>query len=171
VVLVIALPDPAPWVLAVGVASVAWRVAGRRFGWREAVGVLGVPVLVGLFGAAVALGALGRAWSGAAQTLNHLGPWATAGAGGAASVLVNNLPAAALLSARPPAQPLALLIGLDVGPNLFFTGSLAWVLWYRSGRAAGGRPRVRRTVLLGLVSAPLAGAAAVAALVATGAAR
>ena len=83
------------------------------------------------------------------------------------SVVVNNLPAASLLAARRPPHPYALLIGLNVGPNLFVTGSLAWFLWLRAARAAGGRPDVRRASLLGLASAPLAIAAAVGVLVLT----
>ena len=79
-------------------------------------------------------------------------------------MLVNNLPAASLLAARQPPHPFALLIGLNVGPNLFVTGSLAWILWLRAAKAAGGRPDVRRASLLGLASVPLAIAAAVGVL-------
>jgi arsenical pump membrane protein len=85
-----------------------------------------------------------------------------------ASVIVNNLPAAALLGARTPPHPFALLIGLDVGPNLWVTGSLAWVLWIRTARATGCRPPTTRAVAIGLVSAPLAMAAALALLGVTG---
>jgi arsenical pump membrane protein len=85
-----------------------------------------------------------------------------------ASVLVNNLPAASLLAARTPPHPYALLLGLDVGPNLFVTGSLAWVLWWRTTRAAGVRPPTTRAVVLGLVSAPLALALGLLALSVTG---
>ena len=129
---------------------------------------LGVPVLVALFGIAVALGTLGRAWSGPSTLLAHLDAPATAVTAALASVLVNNLPAASLLAARTPPHPFALLLGLDVGPNLFVTGSLAWVLWWRTTRAAGVRPPTRRAVVLGLVSAPLAVAAGLVALSATG---
>ena len=82
---------------------------------------------------------------------------------------MNNLPAASLLAARTPPHPLALLVGLNVGPNLFVTGSLSWILWYRSACAAGRRPSVGRVTVLGLASAPLAMAAAVGVLVASGA--
>ena len=85
------------------------------------------------------------------------------------SVLVNNLPAASLLAARQPPHPFALLIGLNVGPNLFVTGSLAWILWLRAARTAGGRPEIRRASVLGLVSVPLALTAAVGVLVLSGA--
>ena len=131
--------------------------------------VLGVPVLVGLFGLAVALGTLGRSWSGPATLLSHLDAWGTAAVAAVTSVLVNNLPAASLLAARQPPHPFALLIGLNVGPNLFVTGSLAWILWWRAATAAGGRPDVRRASLLGLASVPLAIAAAVGVLVLSGA--
>ena len=85
------------------------------------------------------------------------------------SVAVNNLPAASLLAARQPPHPFALLIGLNVGPNLFVTGSLAWILWLRAARSAGGRPDLRRASLLGAISVPLAIAAAVGVLLLGGA--
>jgi hypothetical protein len=56
-----------------------------------------------------------------------------------------------------------------VGPNLFVTGSLAWILWLRAARGAGGHPEVRRASLLGLISVPLAIAAAVGVLLLSGA--
>ncbi|GGM17792.1 SLC13 family permease [Nakamurella endophytica] len=50
--------------------------------------------------------------------------------------VVNNLPAtlvllAALGAGSPPALVLAVLIGVNVGPNLTYTGSLATLLWRR----------------------------------------
>ena len=116
---------------------------------RHVAGVLGVPVLVGLFGIAVGLGTLGRAWSGPAVLLSHLDQWGTATLGAALSVLFNNLPAASLLAARTPPHPYALLVGLNLGPNLFVTGSLAWVLWLRSARAAGVQPSIATAARIG----------------------
>ncbi len=84
------------------------------------------------------------------------------------SVLVNNLPAASLLAARTPAHPFALLVGLNLGPNLFVTGSLAWILWLRSARAAGARPSVARASRVGAIAVPLSMAAALGALMLTG---
>lgn len=167
-VLVLVLRSPAVPVLAVGVAAVglrAWNDAGSR---RSAVEVLGAPVLLGLFGLAVALGALGRGWSGPATLLTHLDNWGTAAVAGLLSVVVNNLPAASLLAARQPPHPYSLLVGLNVGPNLFVTGSLAWVLWLRAARTAGTRPDIRRAVTLGVLSVPLAIAAALLVLGAEG---
>jgi arsenical pump membrane protein len=171
-VLVVALRAPALPVAAVGVAAVLVRTgrsSERGPSARAALQVLGVPVLIGLFGLAVALGTLGRSWSGPATLLSHLDVWGTAAVAAVTSVLVNNLPAASLLAARRPPHPFALLIGLNVGPNLFVTGSLAWILWLRAAKAAGGRPDVRRASLLGLATVPLAIAAAVGLLVLSGA--
>ncbi len=170
-VLVLALRAPALPVAGVGVAAVLLRGRsdGRPGGWtRGALEVLGVPVLVALFGLAVALGTLGRSWSGPATLLSHLDAGGTAAVAALTSVLVNNLPAASLLAARQPPHPFALLIGLNVGPNLFVTGSLAWLLWLRAARGAGGQPDVRRASLLGVASAPLAIVAAVTVLIAEG---
>ena len=167
-VLVVVLRAPALPVAAVGVGAVVLRSGrhGRANGAptevpTQVLRVLGLPVLIGLFGLAVALGTLGRSWSGPATLLSHLDTWGTAAAAALTSVLVNNLPAASLLAARQPPHPYALLVGLNVGPNLFVTGSLAWVLWLRAARNAGGNPDVRRASLLGLASVPVAIAAAV----------
>ena len=174
-VLVVALHAPALPVAAVGLVAVALRTwRSRRSGdagdsVRSAARVLGVPVLVGLFGLAVALGTLGRSWSGPATLLSHLNAWGTAAVAALTSVAVNNLPAASLLAARQPPHPFALLIGLNVGPNLFVTGSLAWILWLRAARGAGGHPEVRRASLLGLISVPLAIAVAIGVLLLSGA--
>ncbi len=169
-VLVVALRAPAVPVAVVGVAAALIRFArrGSDRSLKDAVGVVGFPVLVGLLGVAIALGTLGRSWSGPATLLSHLDVWGTAATAALTSVLVNNLPAASLLAARQPPHPFSLLVGLNVGPNLFVTGSLAWVLWLRAARAAGGRVELKRASVLGLASAPLAIAAAVGVLVAQG---
>jgi arsenical pump membrane protein len=168
-VLVITVRSSALPVFAVGVLAAGTRVVQGRARIGQAWSVLGAPVLAGLFGAAVALGTLGRAWSGPAVLLSHLSAWPTAGFAALAAVAVNNLPAASMLAARTPAHAFALLIGLNVGPNLCVTGSLAWLLWLRSAKDAGARPSLRRASLLGLLAVPLAMAAALAALSVTGA--
>ena len=169
-VLVIVIRSAALPVFVIGAVAAAIRL--RRGGevtlgriWQ----VLGVPVLAGLFGAAVALGTLGRAWSGPAELLSHLSGWATAAFAAVATALVNNLPAASMLAARTPGHPLQLLIGLNLGPNLCVTGSLAWLLWLQSARDAGARPSLTRASRLGVIAVPLSIAVAVAALGVTGA--
>jgi len=165
---VLLLRSPAIPVAAVGILAAAIRLAQRRHRPGEIAEVVSVPVLAGLFGIAVALGALGRSWSVPADLLRHLGSWATAVVAAATSVLVNNLPAASLLAARTPVHPFALLVGLNLGPNLFVTGSLAWILWLRSAKAAGARPSVARASRLGAIAVPLSMAAALGALMLTG---
>lgn len=159
-VLVLVLQSPALPVAAVGLVSVGLRASSRTGQGERALDVLGVPVLIGLFGIAVALGTLGRVWSGPTTLLSHLDIWGTGIVAAGTSVLVNNLPAASLLAARTPPHPFALLVGLNIGPNLFVTGSLAWFLWLRAARSAGEEPSVAKASRLGVIAVPLAMAAA-----------
>jgi arsenical pump membrane protein len=162
--------SPAPMagvVVAAGVAAFAVSVGARRLVWSNAWAALNPPVLLGLFGLAVGLGALGSAWSGPSDLLRHAGSFETASVGALGSVVVNNLPAASLLAARAPTQPYALLIGLNLGPNLLVTGALSGVLWLQVGRLAGERPSPRRFSALGAVVVPVSMAAALGALTLT----
>jgi arsenical pump membrane protein len=84
--------------------------------------------------------------------------------GAVASVTINNLPAATLLSAHAPPHPLPLLIGLNLGPNLVCTGSLSAYLWYRAARGAGAQPSLKQSSVLGVALVPLTIAAALGAL-------
>lgn len=163
-VLILVLRSPALPVAGVGVGAVGARIATGRERLGHAMGVLGLPVLVGLFAVAVSVGALGRSWSGPTSLLSHLDAWGTAAVGALGAVVINNLPAAALLSARHLLHPYALLVGLDVGPNLLVTGSLAWFLWLRAARQVGARPSLATASRLGLLAAPLSIAAAVGVL-------
>ncbi len=167
-VLVVAVRSSAVPVLVTGLVAVGIRSARGQPAPGQVWQVLGVPVLVGLFGAAVALGTLGRAWSGPSVLLSHLSGWATAGFAALATAVVNNLPAAGMLAARPPSHPFQLLVGLNLGPNLCVTGSLAWLLWLRAARDAGARPSLARASKLGVVAVPISMALAVAALAVTG---
>lgn len=157
-VLVLVLPDPGLPVLAVGVLAVLARRGVGRAAVAEAVGPL---ALLGLFSVSVLLGALARAWSGPAELLASASPLETTAIGALAAILVNNLPAAVLLSASPPPHPRALLFGLNLGPNLAVTGSLSSYLWFKAARSAGAEPSALRFSLIG---APLAIVAMAAAL-------
>jgi arsenical pump membrane protein len=168
VVLVVALRSPAVPVLIVGVIAVAARVVQHRVGVRRAVSVLGLPVLLGLFGITIGLGTLGRLWSGPATLLAHAGTIGSAVVAALLAVLVNNLPAASLLAARHPHHAAQLLVGLNLGPNLFVSGSLAWFLWLRVARASGATPSVAQAARLGVVVVPLSMAAALGALALAG---
>ncbi len=76
--------------------------------------------------------------------------------GTAAATLLNNLPATLLLlpvvAPLGPVALLALLVGVDVGANLTYAGSLANLLWRRVLRRAGTAPSARDFTLLGLVT-------------------
>ncbi|GAA1481203.1 ArsB/NhaD family transporter [Gordonia sinesedis] len=81
--------------------------------------------------------------------------------------VLNNLPATLLLVplvAHQPALVLAVLLGVNIGPNLTYFGSLANLLWRDAMRRAGVRPSAREFVALGLCTVPPTLIAAVAAL-------
>lgn len=82
--------------------------------------------------------------------------------------LVNNLPAVLILipiTAGGGAGPLlATLIGVNIGPNLTYLGSLATLLWRRELRAHDHEPALGEFLRLGALTVPPALAAAVVAL-------
>jgi arsenical pump membrane protein len=160
-VLTIALRDPAIPVLAVGLSLAVIEIVPGRLRWPEVLRGIGPVVLISLFLVCVALGVLARSWDGPTQLLAGAGRWGTTGIGALASVLINNLPAAVLLSARPVAHPSALLLGLNVGPNIAASGSLSAFLWWRAARQVGAQPSLLAFSRQGI---PLAVAAMVLAL-------
>ena len=110
--------------------------------------------------------ALGRALPTGHGLLELL--WAAGIAAVLANVL-NNLPATlVLLSALGPhPQPaivLAVLLGVNLGPNATYVGSLATLLWRRVLAGRGHAPRTKEFLRLGAVTVPLTLAAAVVAL-------
>jgi arsenical pump membrane protein len=165
-VLTIALRNPAIPVLAVGLALAVIEIVRGRLRWPEVLRGIGPVVLISLFLVCVALGALARSWDGPAQLLAGTGRWGTTGIGALAAVLINNLPAAVLLSAHSVAHPSALLLGLNVGPNIAASGSLSAFLWWRAARQVGAQPSLlafsRRGIPLALAAMVLAlGAASI----------
>jgi arsenical pump membrane protein len=74
--------------------------------------------------------------------------------------VVNNIPATLVLlpvlAAGPTARLLALLVGVNVGPNVTYTGSLATLLWRRVVRVEELEPSRRAFFRLGLLATPLA---------------
>jgi arsenical pump membrane protein len=158
--LVLFLARPALPVLGVGLAAVLAAHVDRR----HVVEVIGPVTLAGLFLVAVGLGMLGRDWHGPASLIDAAGRAGTAALGAVAAVCVNNLPASVLLAPRLPAHPRALLIGLNLGPNLAVTGSLSAILWLRVARSLDARPSAARYSRLGAVVAPLSIAGSLAAL-------
>jgi arsenical pump membrane protein len=77
--------------------------------------------------------------------------------------LVNNLPAILIIApvalASGPAALLAALIGVNVGPNLTYAGSLATLLWRRLLRAQDTDVNLGQFLRLGAVTVPAALAA------------
>jgi arsenical pump membrane protein len=149
--LVLGLSRPALPVLALGlVVALAARVSVRSL-----VAAVNPLLLLGVLAVAVGLGTLARNVSSIGDLVVDAGRWETAWLAAGAAVLVNNLPAAVMLSSRLPAHPRALLLGLDLGPNLAVTGSLSAVLWWQVARAHAARPSALRYTLLGLALVPL----------------
>ncbi len=72
--------------------------------------------------------------------------------------VINNLPAVlVLLPLAAPAGPgaiLAVLLGVNIGPNLTYTGSLATLLWRRVLRQHGSGPSLWEFTRLGLLTVP-----------------
>ncbi|MET7517528.1 SLC13 family permease [Streptomyces sp. NPDC005480] len=83
---------------------------------------------------------------------------AVAGVAALLANLINNLPAVlALLPVAGPAGPapvLAVLIGVNLGPNLTYVGSLATLLWRRIVHAHDVHPRLGDFTRLGVLTVP-----------------
>lgn len=83
---------------------------------------------------------------------------ATAAVAAVLANLINNLPAILALlpivSAGGPGPVLAVLIGVNIGPNLTYVGSLATLLWRRILIDHGTAPRLGSFTRLGLLSVP-----------------
>ncbi|MET0900331.1 MAG: SLC13 family permease [Mycobacterium sp.] len=82
--------------------------------------------------------------------------------------LVNNLPAVLVLlplvAAGGPAAVLAVLIGVNIGPNLTYVGSLSNLLWRRVLSSRGTATNATEFTLLGLLTVPVTLVLAVVAL-------
>ncbi|HEV8063364.1 MAG TPA: SLC13 family permease [Acidimicrobiales bacterium] len=159
--LVVGLRNPALPVVAVGLVAVTLQVlVVRRLVLKEILKAVSPAPIAALFVLATVLGTLARLWSAPGHLMAAADAWATAAIGAGSAALVNNLPSAVLLSSRPPAHPLALLIGLDLGPNLVVTGALSAVLWLRVARSEQARPSAVVYSKVGAVLVPLSMAAA-----------
>lgn len=96
-----------------------------------------------------------------------LGLLAAAGLAAVLANLFNNLPATLMLLPAVESSPallLAVLIGVNVGPNLTYAGSLATLLWRRILHERQAPPRARDLLRLGVLTVPLAIPAGVVAL-------
>jgi arsenical pump membrane protein len=156
VVLVLVLRQPALAVFAVGLLGTAAELVRRRLDLVGVRRVLGPFSLAVAFVLTVALGTLARHWDGPAELIGGVSGPETAGLAAISTVLVNNLPAAALYSAHAVDHPRMLLLGLNLGPNLAVTGALSALLWFRAAREVDARPSLlefsRRGVPLALAA-------------------
>lgn len=132
--------------VALVVALATWRSPLpllRHLTWGVLPLVAGLFVLVNVLDRVGILSTLGQ-WLG---HMSELSPWATPGlsgiAVGIASNLANNLPVGLAAAAAATAGDLGhlmrdcLMIGVDLGPNLSVTGSLATLLWLATLRRSG----------------------------------
>lgn len=156
IVLVLLLRQPALAVLAVGLLATAVELARSRVSFATVREVLGLPSLTAAFLLTVALGTLARHWDGPAELIGGASGPETAALAAVSTVLVNNLPSAALYSAHAVDHSRMLLLGLNVGPNLAVTGALSALLWFRAAREVDARPSLlefsRRGVPLALIA-------------------
>ena len=142
----------------------------RHISWSVLPLVAGLFVLVAGLEQSGLIAALAQSLSGSPRPT-------AAGAGVVVAVaanLVNNLPAGlvashAIAAAHPPALVTdALLIGVDLGPNLSITGSLATILWLAAIRREGADVSFWHFLRVGMVVMPPALALALAARIALG---
>ncbi len=150
-VLMLALSHPGLPVFVLGavVEVYSWRSVLAR-GPRETMRTANPTLVAPLFVLAVLVGWLGRSWTWPSHLVAHASSLATATAAGLASIAINNLPAASLFAGHRVAHPYALLLGLDLGPNLFMTGAMSTLLWFRIAKANGAEPRSRDFLKVGV---------------------
>lgn len=150
-------------VTALGVSLIARR---SPLGLATAVSWSVLPLVAGLFVLVEALdrtGVTGRVALALQQAAAVHAPLASVGAGAVLAVmsnLVNNLPAGLVASiavshAHVPRLVVdGLLIGVDLGPNLSITGSLATILWLQAIRREGEDVGFWRFLRVGAVVMP-----------------
>ncbi|MDR3504705.1 MAG: ArsB/NhaD family transporter [Acidocella sp.] len=140
-----------------------WRLAGE-VSWGVLPLVAGLFVMVGALDGLGLAGQLGQ-W---VRDAPYGGFWAVGLGLAGLSNLVNNLPAGLLaghaLGQAGQSVTAAALIGVDLGPNLSITGSLATLLWLTALRKNGLSVSAWRFLRLGAVVMPPALLAALAAL-------
>ncbi len=163
------------WVATAGALVLAVRALHRRtitpVGTVRAAAPLFCVFVLGLGVVVAAVGAQGLTAvlrSVVPDTPSLVGLLAVAGIAAVLANVVNNLPATLLLLAAlgmgpAPTVVLAVLLGVNIGPNLTYVGSLATLLWRRV-LGPDRRPRLSEFTVLGVLTVPLALAAATTAL-------
>jgi arsenical pump membrane protein len=149
------------WVAAAGALALALRERPAPIDLVRAVEptflvfVLGLGIVVhaaGQHGLSTAIDALLPHGTGLLALL------AVAAVSAAAANLVNNLPATLIIlpvaAASGPGPVLAMLVGVNVGPNLTYVGSLATLLWRRIVHAHDQETDIREFTRLGALTVP-----------------
>ncbi|MHB8378487.1 MAG: SLC13 family permease [Acidimicrobiales bacterium] len=157
VLAMLSLRSPAIWVFLVGVVTELYEIAvKKRSVLRDVLSVTNPWTLSLLFGVAVAVGWFARFSTLTTNLLRHANVAATIATSAIASLVVNNLPAASLFAAHRVAHPYALLLGLDLAPNVVVTGALSSLLWLRIARRNDVRPSILTFSVVGSVVAVVA---------------
>jgi arsenical pump membrane protein len=163
------------WVATAGaVVLVARRMLARRTTVGEVVRSASPSFCLFVLGLGVVVSAVPS--DGLGHAVRHLVPsgsglLALLGVAAVAALLgnvMNNLPATLLLlpiaAAGGVGPALAALIGVDIGPNLTYPGSLATLLWRRAVADVDGVPKTRDFARLGVATVPAAVVGSTAAL-------
>ena len=153
------------WAAAAGAAVLAGRALTRRQVTPVSlVKAADVPFLLFVLGLGIVVAAVTA--NGLRHALAPLVPGGTsllallavAALAAALANVCNNLPAVlVLLPLATPAGPgavLAVLLGVNIGPNLTYTGSLATLLWRRILARRGSAPDLGEFTRLGLLTVP-----------------
>lgn len=154
------------WVATVGAGVlVIWRLAHRRTNPVEVFAATSPSFCLFVLGLGVVVRA--AAAHGLTRVARDVLPPGTglpellaiAAVSAVAANVMNNLPATLLLlpvaAAAGVGAGLAVLIGVNVGPNLTYAGSLATLLWRRTVADVDGVPELRQFTVLGLVTVPV----------------
>lgn len=166
------------WAAAGGALVMAVRALCRPGRRRETVRTVAASADVPFLAFVLGLGIVVRAVveNGLADVLAHVVPSGTGlvallAVAGLAAVLanvINNLPAVLVLipltAPLGPGPVLAVLLGVNIGPNLTYAGSLATLLWRRILHRHEHSVELREFTLLGLAATPACLVAAVLAL-------
>ncbi len=153
------------WAAFAGAAVLAVRALARRR-VRPVDLVRAADIPFGVFVLALGIVVTAVVGNGLGRTLAPLLPsgtslpalLATAALAAALANVCNNLPA--VLALLPLAAPsgagavLAVLLGVNIGPNLTYTGSLATLLWRRILQRHGSAPDLGEFTRLGLLTVP-----------------
>ncbi|MEV8549239.1 SLC13 family permease [Streptomyces glaucescens] len=166
--------DPA-WAALAGALTLACRaLLRRRTTARALVSAASLPFLA--FVLALGIVVRGVVDNGLDEVLGHLIPagtglpelFAVAALAAVLANVINNLPAVLVLlpltAASGPGAVLAVLLGVNIGPNLTYAGSLATLLWRRVVHAHDGEVELKEFTRLGVYAVPASLAAAVPAL-------